>query len=101
MAKFNVVVPHSIARDQAVERLRGFSEKIKSDLPGEVGEVEEAWDAAGNLSFAFKAMGMKISGTMVTCTQQVTVAGQLPFAALPFRGAIEKQIAEKVKEAIE
>ena len=45
-------------------------------------------------------MGFKISGTLVTCEQKVTVAGDLPFAALPFRGAIESQIENKVKEAI-
>jgi len=45
-------------------------------------------------------MGFKISGSMVTCEQKVTVAGDLPFAALPFRGVIETQIAEKVREAV-
>ena len=100
MAKFNVVVDHQIERKQAVDSLRTFSDRIREESPVEVREVEENWDESGNLVFSFKAMGFTISGSMVTCEQKVTVAGKLPFAALPFRGAIESQIAEKVKEAI-
>lgn len=45
-------------------------------------------------------MGFKISGSMITTEKEITVDGKLPFAALPFRGAIESQIADKVREAI-
>ena len=100
MPKFSVVVDHEVARDEVVQRLRGFSEHIRRDAPVEVTDVEEVWDCTGNLNFSFKAMGFKISGTMVTCTLKVTIDGNLPFAALPFRGALENQIADKVKEAI-
>lgn len=100
MAKFNVVVDHETERQQAVTRLKTFSDRIREEAPVEVSEVEENWDDSGNLSFSFKAMGFTISGSMVTCDQKVTVVGKLPFAALPFRGAIESQIAEKVKEAV-
>jgi len=91
---------HETKRTEAVTRLRTFSDRIRDEAPVEVSEVEENWDDSGNLSFSFKAMGFKISGSMVTCEQKVTVAGDLPFAALPFRGVIETQIAEKVREAV-
>lgn len=100
MAKFNVVVDHSIKREEAISRLKDFSNQMREEVPIEVTEVVETWDEAGNLVFAFKAMGFKISGSMVTCQESVTIVGNLPFAALPFRGAIESQIAEKVKNAI-
>ena len=100
MAKFNVVVVHEIQREIAVTRLRGFAEKMRHEAPVEVAEVEEIWDDHGNLVFSFKALGFTVSGSMVTCESKVTVIGSLPFAALPFRGAIENQIAEKVREAI-
>ena len=100
MAKFNVVVVHEIHRELAVTKLRGFSDRMRDEVPVEVTEVEEVWDDRGNLSFSFKAMGFRVSGSMVTCETKVTVIGTLPFAALPFRGAIENQIADKVREAI-
>ena len=100
MPKFNVSVPHSLARDEAVNRLKGFSDKVRSDASVELTDVEEQWDDAGNLQFAFKAMGMKISGSLVTTQSDVTVDGELPFAATMFRGAIENQIKDKIAEAV-
>jgi hypothetical protein len=100
MAKFNVVVDHQVQREEAVTKLRQFSNRMREVVAVEVTEIEETWDQSGNLLFSFKALGFKVSGSMVTCASKVTIIGSLPFAALPFRGAIENQIAEKVKEAI-
>ena len=100
MPKFNVSVPHQLARTEAVDRLKGFSEKVKDGTPVELTDIEESWDSDGNLQFSFKAMGMKISGAVVTSDSTVDVAGDLPFAAAMFRGAIETQIKDKICEAI-
>jgi len=100
MAKFNVIVEHVVQREVAVTRLQGFSDRMREEAPVEVSEVEEVWDESGNLSFSFKALGFKISGSMITTHTEITIDGKLPFAALPFRGAIESQIADKVREAI-
>lgn len=100
MASFNVVVAHDSERDVVVSRLQDFSQRLRDDMPLQVSEVQESWDEEGNLVFAFEALGFSVSGTMMTCDVQVKVSGQLPFAALPFRGAIESQVAEKIREAI-
>ncbi|MCP4477592.1 MAG: hypothetical protein GY880_31535 [Planctomycetaceae bacterium] len=100
MAKFNVAVPHGVPRQTAATKLRSFADQIRDSAAIEVTDVQETWDDDGNLEFSFKAMGMSISGTMTVCEDNVTVAGTIPFAALPFRGAIESQIAEKIREAI-
>lgn len=100
MPKFSVEVPHEVERSEAAVRLRTFSDRVRADLPGEVKEIQETWDEAGNLDFAFRAMGFTVSGRMENRPGSVHVAGTIPFAALPFRGAIERQIAEKVREAI-
>ena len=100
MPKFNVVVPHELERQDVVQRLRGFSEKVREDTPVELTDVTESWDDSGNLEFSFKAMGMQISGSLIASNNDVTVDGKLPFAAAMFRGAIETQIADKIREAI-
>ncbi len=100
MPNFAVVVDHESERQDVVVRLRVFSRQIQADLPIELSDLEEKWDSEGNLAFAFKALGFRISGTMVTCEERVTVTGQLPFAALPFRGAIENQVEETIRVAI-
>ena len=100
MPKFNVAVPHQSQRDDVVLRLKDFADQVRQDAPIELTEVTEQWDDRGNLSFEFRAMGLKIAGTVVTCESHVTVVGQLPFAAVPFRGQIERQIETKVMEAL-
>ena len=100
MAKFNVSVDHQKERTEVVERLKGFSQLIREKMPTEVSDVQEEWDDSGNLAFSFKAMGFKIAGKMVASDENVTVQGDLPFAALPFRGALESKVAEKIREAI-
>ena len=101
MPSFNVVVAHELQRDECVKKLRGFSEQFRRDSAVELTDIEETWDDKGNLQFAFKAMGMKISGQMETKPDEVTVNGQLPFAAVVFRGTLESQISEKIREAID
>lgn len=100
MPKFSVSVPHTLEREEAVVRLKDFSNQVLDDSPVEVSDIEEAWDDAGNLAFSFKAMGLKIAGKVITSEQSVAVDGDLPFAAIAFRGAIENQIAEKIRAAI-
>ena len=101
MAKFNVAIDHQLSRQDAVEKLKGFSANLRSEVRDRVTDVEESWDEDGNLNFSFKALGFEVSGQMVTCDSQVTVAGNLPFAALPFRGAIESEVKQRLQEAIE
>jgi hypothetical protein len=100
MPKFSIVVDHTIARDDAVERLRAHFEESKKEVANQVSNVSENWDEAGNLDFSFSAMGFSISGRMETEDSQVKVNGELPFAALPFRGALENQIASRIRDAI-
>lgn len=96
MPKFRVAVDHAQDRHQIVERLQSFADEVRSNAPTEVRDVREEWDDQGNLNFSFVAMGFKVDGSVVTCSERVTVSGQLPFAALPFRGKIEQTIREQL-----
>ena len=100
MAKFNVAVKHGMERQQVVEKLVGFSDQMRATVADQVSNIEESWDEDGNLTFSFTAMGFKVAGNVVTCEEHITVSGKLPFAALPFRGAIEKTIEERLRGAI-
>ena len=100
MPKFNVVVTHEHDREYVVEQLKQFSKVIRHQSPVEVSNVTESWDENGNLVFAFTAMSMSISGNMIVEETQVVVAGKMPLAAAMFRGAIENQIENKVREIL-
>lgn len=101
MPKFSVSVTHSVERTEAIGKLRTFMEEARKDSPVELSDVKEEWQEDGNLEFAFSAMGFRVDGQMITETEQITISGNLPFAALPFRGALETQLASKIREAID
>lgn len=100
MAKFSIDVPHEQDRAAVIEKLRNYLKLAIEDAPQAVSEVEETWDEEGNLDFAFSAMGFRVAGKVVTDEEKVTVGGDLPFAAMPFRGALETQIKERLRKAI-
>ncbi len=100
MPSFNVKVQHDSEPHEVAERLRAFSDKVRGSTKVTVTEIIEEWDDQGNLSFSFKAMGFRIAGKLENRIEAVHVTGNLPFAALPFRGAIEQEVAAKIKEAL-
>jgi hypothetical protein len=101
MPGFQVSVPHRHDTTIAAERLRVFADKVRGELQIQVTNVVETWDDAGNLQFAFRAMGFQVSGKLENRFSEVFVAGTIPFAALPFRGMIESELAAKIREALE
>ncbi len=100
MARFSVEVPHDVERLTAAGRLRGFADRMRSQLPGDVKDIEERWDADGNLDFSFRAFGFSVSGRLENRPGSIAVAGTIPLAAFPFRGRIENEIRARIKEAI-
>lgn len=101
MPKFKVSVPHQSERTVVITKLKVFMHAAKKNSPVELTDIEESWDDNGNLNFAFCAMGFRIVGQMLTEGQLVQIIGDLPFAALPFRGALESQLESHIREAME
>lgn len=101
MAKIHFTVPHKIGKDAAVARLKKFSDKVRETLPPGVTTIDEQWTEDGALDFSLKGMGMEITGSVTTTEHEIEVHGFLPFAALPFRGAIESQLRDGVNEALD
>lgn len=101
MPNFQVQVPHQLGKEVAFEKLKSFAEIVRQEMAGQVSDVEETWDDQGNFQFSFSAMGLSISGQMATSEDNVAVSGKIPFAAVPFKGMIEKTIAEKIEHALD
>ena len=100
MPKFNTQVNHSLSKEQAIERLRSFSDKIRAQYQNQVSDMEESWHDDG-LQFAFSVMGMGIGGTIVVDEDTATVDGSLPLAAAMFRGKIEMEIRGHLQQVFE
>ena len=95
MPAFQVNVPHGLGQQQAVERLKVFLQKIAERYKDQVSRMEGNW-VENVLTFAMTTYGFTISGQLTVDESSAKLAGQLPFAAMVFKGKIEKSIADEL-----
>ncbi|RLD82377.1 MAG: hypothetical protein DRJ10_05120 [Bacteroidetes bacterium] len=96
MPSVNVVVDHSLNRDDAKERIKKLFDKLKEDFQDKISDVNEIWNE-NHSDFSFKIMGLLMKGRLSVSSSDVRLDGQIPFTALPFKKLIENTIR---KEAI-
>jgi len=94
MPKIKVEIEHSISMEQAVTRIKGLLSKLKNDYQDMISELTENWTGNGS-DFSFKVMGMKVKGNLVITPTLVSLNGDLPFVAIPFKKTIEDKIREE------
>lgn len=99
MPGFNTEVPHSLGKDAAVEKLKGFLDQVKERYPKEISDIEGSWDQ-NVLTYTFTTFGIKIDGTLTVEEQVVKMDGNLPFAAMMFKGKISDSIKVALEKAI-
>jgi len=99
MPSIKMSVPHQLTRQQAADRLKNMAEQIKKQYGNMVQNLNESWTGeTGN--FSFTVMGFDISGKVQVEENEVNMDGQIPFAALAFKGKIESVIREKMTELL-
>ena len=95
MPRFAIETPHQLGQDEAVARVKGLLERVKEKYQAQVSDLEETWD--GNvLSFRFKTYGFKIGGKLTAEPTGVKIDGDLPIAAMMFKGRIEQTIRDEL-----
>lgn len=99
MPSLKMSVPHQLGQEEAVTRLKGFLEKVKQRYQNQVSDLEESW-VANALDFAFKTFGFHIKGHMVVDPDDVKFEGQIPFAAMMFKGKIEQTIRDEMNRVL-
>lgn len=99
MPNFRTEVPHQLGKDAATERMSEFLDRVSRHYQDHVGDLKGEWNE-NVLDFAFTISGFKIGGTLTVEEEVVVLEGQLPFAAVPFRGKIEGGIAEELRKAL-
>lgn len=99
MPAFQVNVPHGLGKDQAVDKLKVFLQKVAERYKDQVSKMEGNW-VDNILNFAMTTYGFTISGKLTVDDSSARIEGQLPFAALAFKGKIEKSIAEELKKQL-
>jgi hypothetical protein len=84
---------------EAVERLQSLVDRIVKSQGGQVEVFDQTWND-NVLSFGFKTFGVKLTGTMTVGPSDVRVVGDLPFAAVLFKGKIETGIEEQLQRML-
>ncbi len=95
LPKLNMTVPHGLAQDEAVKRVKNLLSDVKTQFADTIEDLHEAWDGhAGR--FDFSAMGYPIAGSLTVNPSQVDISGDLPFAAMLFKAKIEATIKDRL-----
>ena len=100
MPAFNIDVPHSLGEEAAVEKLKGFLDGVHEKFKDQISSIEGEW-VENVLNFSFTTYGFSIGGKMTVEDALARLEGQLPFAAVAFRGTIEDSIRKEIIKALE
>ncbi|TWT48493.1 polyhydroxyalkanoic acid system family protein [Botrimarina hoheduenensis] len=99
MPKFEVSIPHNLGREQARDRLHGFSDMLRAKYSDQLSGLEQTWEG-DTLSFGFTTFGFKIQGNLAVEDAAIRVSGDLPFAAAMFKGKITGAIEEQLNRLL-
>lgn len=99
MPQIHVQCSHHLTPAEAAQRLRQFGDKLKQKHGDEVKMLKEDWQDE-TLNFSLAAKGVTVSGRLIVGPQQIDVTCDLPFAAMLFRGRIEKDIRNTLSDAL-
>ncbi|MCI0332464.1 MAG: polyhydroxyalkanoic acid system family protein [Planctomycetes bacterium] len=99
MPKFGVTVPHNLTTDEACSRLERFVEVLQQKFEGKVSDLQQSWDG-DTLNFSFKTFGIQLTGGIAVTDNELKLDGDLPFAAMMFRGKIESDIKEQLERIV-
>jgi putative polyhydroxyalkanoate system protein len=99
MPKFGVRVPHTLTKDEARSRLERFVEMIEMKYADKVSDLRQSWEG-DTLKFHFKSYGIALDGGITVEDNELNLAGDLPFAAMMFKGKIESEIRESLEKIV-
>ena len=96
MPKLNMTVPHHLSQDEALKRIQGLLNNVRTQFADKISDLHEEWnDNVG--TFSFSAMGMPVSGTLIVKPSEVELSGDLPFLAALYKSKIESTIRQQAE----
>lgn len=99
MPSLTISVPHSLGAEEAATRLKSLFSKLKEQHADKMKNLEEKWEG-NRLDYAFSTFGFNIKGDLNVEPGEVKVNGSLPFAAMMFKGQIEKSVRDELEKAL-
>jgi hypothetical protein len=99
MPTIKIAVPHQLGTDEAKKRITQLISETKAQFGSHVSDLKESWNGDRG-DFSFSARGFSVSGNLQVEPTNARMDINLPFAALPFKGRIEKEISARAKELL-
>jgi hypothetical protein len=99
MPSFSTEVPHTLGRETATEKLKGFAQRVQEKYKDQVSSFTGEW-VDSVYKFALTTYGFTISGNLTVEDAKAKLDAQIPFAALAFKGKIEQSFAGEIKKAL-
>ncbi len=99
MPKLSVDIPHALGQAEALTRVQGMLNQLKTSYGDQISNLQERWNGP-NGEFSFKAMGFDVSGDIRVGDKDVAMSGNLPLMASPFKGQIEQRLREEAEKLL-
>ena len=99
MPAFSTEVPHALGRDEAQRRLATFLETIRNKYQDQISELAGEWQGH-ELNYALTTYGIKVSGRISVDDDNVRMDGEIPFAAMMFRGKITSGFQDALQKVL-
>ncbi len=95
MPQLSLDIPHVLGLDEAARRLKEKFAAAHAEYQDRVSDFREEW-RDHTFSFAFRVLGMAVSGTVAVEQERIRLAANLPLAAMFLQGVIEDHIRREV-----
>ena len=99
MPNIEMSIPHSLAQDEALDRIRKLIGNVQDRFSGQLKDVQQEWNGNEGM-FSFSVMNMPVSGKLTVNNSDVALDGKLPLAASLFQGKIKEVIMEEAKKVL-
>ena len=95
MPNVNLSVPFQIPQDEAINRIKAYVARAKTQHADRIGNSKEEWN--GNVATFSSTDGpLAVSGSLTVNPSDVALQISLPLAAAFFKGKIESAIREQL-----
>jgi hypothetical protein len=94
-----VSVAHQLGQETAKNRIAGLIADSRNKFAGQVSQLAESWNGYVD-AFSFQALGFSVTGRLDVQPAQVKIELNLPLAAYPLKGRIEKELLMHARELL-
>jgi hypothetical protein len=99
MPSLKLTFPHQLGQPEAIARLKNLLTRVKEKYQAQVSDLQEAWNG-NTLNFSFSTYGFKVAGDVIVQPTEVQLDGQIPMAAMMFKGKIENAIRDQLAKEL-